>query len=107
MIPYRWGQNRVLLVPHQLFLTNTLGSGAALPLVPKAFGIRRSALASLSTPPGAREPLPYNPSVPLADTCGVSEEFVGRVLGAMDPSVVRPAMHRGLDQSSFIRDISL
>ncbi len=39
-----------LLVPHQLFLTNTFISGAALPLVPKAFGIRTSAVASLSTP---------------------------------------------------------
>ena len=37
-------------MPHQLFFTNTFISGAALPLVPKAFGIRRSALASLSTP---------------------------------------------------------
>ncbi len=53
------------LVPHQLFLTNTFISGVALPLVPNAFGIRRSALASLSTPPGVGEPLPYNPSVPL------------------------------------------
>ncbi len=63
------------LVPHQLFLTNTIISGVALPLVPNAFpretlvpsGRRDSALGACLAehPPGVGEPLPYNPSVPL------------------------------------------
>ena len=33
-------------------------------------------------PPGVGEPLPYNPSVPLAEACGVKEELVGGALVA-------------------------
>ncbi len=51
-------------MPHQLFLTNTCISGAALPLVPKAFGIRRSALASLSTPQALGNLSPPTPLCP-------------------------------------------
>jgi len=50
-------------VPHQLFLTNTFMSGAALPLGGQA-PLRRSALASLSTPQAEGSLSPPTPQCP-------------------------------------------
>ncbi len=66
-------------MPHQLYLTNTSISGAALPLggagPPSARG-----LGLAEHPPGVGEPLTYNPSVPLVEARGVEQEFLGGAL---------------------------
>ena len=61
------------LVPHQLFLANIplwCGTSAS----PESF--RDSALGCrlAEHPPGVGEPLPYHPSVPLAEALGPNEE---------------------------------
>jgi hypothetical protein len=60
-----WGLG---LVPHQLFFTSIprwCGTSARGAGPPSALGVRLA-----EHPPGVKEPLPYNPSVPLAEPWG-------------------------------------
>ncbi len=55
-------------MPHQLFLTSIprwCGTSARGAGPPSALGVRLA-----EHPPGVGEPLPYNPSVPLAEPWG-------------------------------------
>ena len=70
----------LLLVPHQLMNSNDslwCGTSARGAGPPSALGCRLA-----EHPPGGGEPLPYNPSVPLADASGVEEHVVGGALEA-------------------------